>query len=69
MKTVAEHATVKASHASSRMFFPNLQAKLAVNAPGDKHEREADATAERVMRMPAAPTDERLLQRAAHVAQ
>lgn len=30
-----------------------LQAKLKVNAPGDRYEREADRVAEQVMRMPA----------------
>lgn len=31
----------------------SIQTKLAVNTPGDKYEQEADATAEKVMRMPA----------------
>jgi hypothetical protein len=38
-----------------------IQAKLKINEPGDKYEREADQVAEQVMRMPeprfqAAPT-------------
>src|SRR5215510_11362611 len=32
---------------------PFVQTKLTVNAPGDRYEREADRTAEQVMRMPA----------------
>ncbi len=32
---------------------PFFQAKLTVNKPGDEHEREADAVADQVMRMPA----------------
>jgi hypothetical protein len=31
---------------------PRIQPKLMVNAPGDRYEQEADAMAERVMRMP-----------------
>ncbi len=31
---------------------PFFQAKLTVNQPGDEHEREADAVADQVMRMP-----------------
>lgn len=31
---------------------PVIQAKLIVNAPGDKYEQEADRVAEQVMRMP-----------------
>jgi hypothetical protein len=33
---------------------PGLQTKLAVNAPGDVYEQEADRVADQVMRMPAA---------------
>jgi hypothetical protein len=33
---------------------PVIQAKLVVNAPGDRYEQEADRVAEQVMRMPAA---------------
>ena len=38
-------------------FFPatSVQPKLTVNTPGDEFEKEADATAERVMKMPASP--------------
>ena len=32
---------------------PRVQAKLAVNAPGDQYEQEADRAAEQVMRLPA----------------
>ncbi len=38
-----------------RSFAKNkalIQAKLTVNAPGDRYEREADAMADRIMRMP-----------------
>jgi hypothetical protein len=39
---------------------PWVQAKLAVSEPGDRHEREADQVADRVMRMsmPAQPPDD-----------
>ena len=33
---------------------PSIQAKLSVNTPGDVHEQQADAMAEKVMRMPVA---------------
>jgi hypothetical protein len=33
-------------------FFPPVQAKMTVGAPGDKFEQEADRTAEKVLRMP-----------------
>ncbi|MBE7169311.1 MAG: DUF4157 domain-containing protein [Williamsia sp.] len=36
---------------------PRIQPKLMVNQPGDKHEQEADAMADKVMRMPAEPAD------------
>lgn len=36
-----------------RLGLQRVQAKLAVNAPGDKYEQEADRVAEQVMRMPA----------------
>ena len=32
---------------------PAVQAKLTIGRPGDRYEQEADAVAERVMRMPA----------------
>ena len=34
-----------------------IQPKLSINAPGDKYEQEADAMADKVMRMPANGTD------------
>ncbi|GKS69028.1 hypothetical protein W03_10320 [Nitrosomonas sp. PY1] len=37
---------------------PIIQAKLTVNAPGDKYEQEADRVAEQVMRMPAVQPEE-----------
>ena len=36
---------------------PWVQAKLEVGAPDDAYEREADAVAERIMRMPVSPPD------------
>lgn len=40
----------------SKTFFNTpVQAKLSVNAPDDAYEKEADAVADKVMRMPAAP--------------
>ena len=36
---------------------PFFQAKLTVNEPGDQYEQEADAVAERVMRMPEGGSD------------
>ena len=55
MKVAAERArTAAARPPGSRpaAFFQPVQTRLAVNTPGDRHEREAEATAERVMRMP-----------------
>lgn len=49
-------ATIHKSYPQSAgSFFPpaHVQPKLTVNEPGDVHEREADAIADRVMRMPA----------------
>ena len=37
---------------TSSFFLPRVQAKLSVNQPGDEHEQEADAMADKVMRMP-----------------
>ncbi len=37
--------------------LPGIQAKLKINAPGDKYEQEADRIAEQVMRMPAAEVE------------
>jgi len=42
-----------ASIAGNQGVAMRLQAKLAVNAPGDQYEQEADRIAEHVMRMPA----------------
>lgn len=36
------------AHRQGKAAFPMVQAKLTVNAPGDRHEREADRVAERV---------------------
>lgn len=44
---------------------PRLQAKLAVNTPGDVYEREADVVADKVMRMPSQPDPQVHRQRAA----
>jgi hypothetical protein len=41
------------SSAQQQAFFKAIQTKLTVNATGDRHEREAEATADRVMRMPS----------------
>ncbi|WP_343305655.1 DUF4157 domain-containing protein [Chitinophaga niabensis] len=42
-------------HAGNGIFFnPAIQTKLTVNEPGDRYEQEADAMADKVMRMPAA---------------
>lgn len=45
--------TPAAAHAATPRGMPFFQAKLAVNEPGDAHEKEADAMADQVMRMPA----------------
>src|SRR5437899_2924161 len=43
-----------ALHKSGSPFFsPAIQPKLIVNEPGDMYEQEADAMADKVMRMPA----------------
>ncbi|MCF0074348.1 DUF4157 domain-containing protein [Dyadobacter sp. CY261] len=39
-------------HAPAKAQKPFFQTKLTVNAPGDQYEQEADAVADRVMRMP-----------------
>lgn len=41
-----------ATAVASNTTGPRVQPKLTVGAPDDKYEREADRTAERVMRMP-----------------
>jgi hypothetical protein len=40
------------AHAGGGDFFPPVQAKMTVGAPGDKFEQEADRTANKVLRMP-----------------
>ena len=40
------------SRAGGGDFFPPVQAKMTVGAPGDKFEQEADHTADKVLRMP-----------------
>lgn len=40
------------AQAGSGEFFPAVQAKMTVGAPGDKFEQEADHTADKVLRMP-----------------
>lgn len=52
--TVARPAATESGRSAVQdiLGYP-LQAKLTVGAPDDVHEREADAVAERVMRMPA----------------
>lgn len=45
--------TPAAAHTTAPRGMPFFQAKLAVNEPGDAHEKEADAMADQVMRMPA----------------
>lgn len=40
----------------SAFFKSPIQAKLSVNTPGDAHEQEADAVADKVMRMPQPAT-------------
>lgn len=66
MRASAERASATVSRppqVAGKAFFSAVQPKLTVNRPGDRHEREAEATAERVMRMPDAPREERLVQR------
>lgn len=46
----AHNATLRAQRAGSTAFF---QPKLTINQPNDPYEQEADAVAEKVMRMPA----------------
>src|SRR2546423_3375680 len=43
------HLIAAAPH---RPHSPAIQTKLAIGAPGDRFEREADAVADQVMRMP-----------------
>jgi hypothetical protein len=63
MKTTAERTSATVSRSpdvSHKVVFRAIQTKLTVNVPGDKHERQAEATADRIMRM---PSDDRLVQR------
>ena len=49
-----EFASKKAEQTTTNATKPNarvVQSKLTVNEPGDTYEQEADAMAERVMRM------------------
>lgn len=53
-KTGTVHSYVSTN--KTPFFGPKVQPKLKVNNPGDVYEQEADAVAEKVMRMPAAET-------------
>jgi hypothetical protein len=48
----------KGANNAGRFFKPVIQAKLTVNEPGDHYEQEADAMADRVMRMAAPATND-----------
>lgn len=52
--TTLSHAVNQKERSGIRspFFSPVVQCKLTVNAPGDVYEREADAVADQVMRMP-----------------
>ena len=55
MKTAAERTRTTVSRPpqiARQPFFSVVQTKMTVNAPGDRHEREAEATADRIMRTP-----------------
>jgi hypothetical protein len=43
---------VSSTKEKASFFKPLIQPKLTINQPGDKYEREADAVAEKIMRMP-----------------
>jgi hypothetical protein len=51
-------ANNKAVACNQTFFKPLIQSKLTINEPGDEYEREADATAEHVMRMPENKTEQ-----------
>jgi hypothetical protein len=51
------------SPAGGGNFFPRIQARMTVNQPGDRFEKEADKTADKVMRM-AGPGTEKLQRQA-----
>ena len=54
MKSPQQHSSSQpASHSHTPFFAPVVQPKLTVNQPGDEYEREADAAADQVMRMPS----------------
>ena len=48
---------------STGFFKPFIQPKLTINQPNDIYEQEADAVAERVMRMPDTKSDSSFFQR------
>lgn len=72
MKTTADKTTRHNSSSSSKSVFrkpgassffaPAVQMKMKVSQPGEKHEQEADAMADKVMRMPE-PRQDAPLQR------
>ncbi len=49
------HPRNKAAGDAAPFFAPLVQPKLKINEPGDPYEQEADAMADRVMRMESAP--------------
>lgn len=53
------------AHAGGGHFFPPVQAKMSVGAPGDKFEQEADHTADKVLRMPDPAAQGKLQRQAA----
>jgi hypothetical protein len=67
--TTASATRTPASHqaffspAGGGNFFPRIQARMTVNQPGDRFEKEADKTADKVMRM-AGPGTEKLQRQA-----
>ena len=50
-KETANRSFFNGKNEPSRFFTPTVQAKLTVNEPGDAYEQEADAVADKVMRM------------------
>lgn len=52
-----DHAFSTGIQSKSRFFEPIIHPKLIINQPGDSYEQEADAVAERVMRMPETKND------------
>lgn len=67
MKTTADKTTRHSSSTASKSVFrkpgessffaPAVQTKMKVSQPGEKHEQEADAMADKVMRMPEPKQD------------